>query len=195
MIDPRKIPMGANILVETDHDFISREIVKAQRKEGFTEEQSRWVHVETALGGYDSVGATWPQSCVRDLRTAFGNRELRIIYLKAPAFREAPYPWELPLRARVAAWAASRCNLPYGLPALIWWKIRHEFWNRYAGADRRTRGNFLASHRSPFCSQLCGWALRQEGFDPWPGIEDGVLMPAHFAAACGEDGAFEVISL
>jgi len=193
--DPDKIKIGMNILVASSGDFVEREIEREQLKAGFAPEDARFTHIETSIGGFHSVGATWPRSLVRDIRTAFPNRELKFIYLKGDDFRKHLPGHDIPKRAKVALWAATKCNLGYGLPGVIWFKVAAWFQNRHSSASLRNRRNFLASMWTPFCSQLCDWALAEEGFDIWPHLGPGEIMPAHFSAASGpgESKRFEVV--
>ena len=127
-------------------------IYKEQISEGFSKEDAEYTHVELSLGGNKSVNAVFPFVKVHKI-----DKKQKGRYVKIVAYDEHTY-YGL-LRYKVAVHGATRNNLPYGLWALLWFKVNHLF---------KKNDNILASRNAPFCSALCAeWRRCGSGSTRW----------------------------
>lgn len=160
-----KLKAGMVVCFESDGGFIDRRIVAYQKKVGFDVAPSLQTHIGIAMGGPYIVEATYPRSRAANILTEYQGRKMTFLYLRGQRFRELK-------RKNVVIWAATRCNLKYGWPALLGFYLVNlvPLWG----------SNPLSSKRTPFCSHLAAWAFRRVGFDPFPGISTDLITPAHF---------------
>lgn len=166
--DLDKIKMGMIIAFESDGGFINNRIQAYQEYIGFDVEAAKITHVGISMGGPYMIEATFPQSKTSNLFQDHQGRKLRYYYYRGDLFRDC-------LRKNVTVWAASRCNLDYGWPALLGFYLKSiiPIWG----------SNPLGVSRQPFCSYLIAWAFRRVGIDPWQGIASDLITPAHIAAS------------
>lgn len=169
-MNPYDIPMGAILCFYNDGGFIGNRIVEYQERAGFAPPSSDITHIAVSAGGVYAVGATFPKSKTVNILETYQGRRYDVLVWKGLNYLEKLGP-------RVAFWAATQSNLPYGILGLLgfYLKTALPFWG----------SNPLAFKDTPFCSQLAGFALRRNGIDPWPGIKNGDLTPAHFRASPG----------
>jgi len=172
-MNPLDIPMGAILCFYNDGSFIGGRIVEYQERSGFLPPASDIIHIAVSAGGVYAVGATFPRSKTVNILETYQGRRYDVLVWKGLDYLEKYGP-------RVAFWAATQSNLPFGILGLIGFYVRTIL--PFVGT------NPLDSKRTPFCSQLAGFALRREGIDPWPGVLNGDLTPAHFRA----NGGFKV---
>lgn len=150
------IPRSGFIIVyKGDTSFVSKQIQRAQKKAGFNEEDSQYTHVEMSLGGPYSVYANIPLIRVADIVKKSKGRYIKIV--KANFNSLEPYKawrvqeaYDLSERYKVATWCATRCNLPYGVFGVLWFKIK-----------KVMKRNILSAF-GDFCSELCGFGLWRE---------------------------------
>ena len=168
--------MGYFIVYKGEGGWFTRRIVNAQIDEGLPKEDALYTHVETSLGGQWSVGA-WPGSLskVIDITKKQKGRYIKIV-------RPTQCPEYDKRRIKVACWAASRCNIPYGYLGLLGYKV-HKFIN--------TKGNLFA-WQGDVCSEIGSWAVVREYvfYDLQPVAmnldtifipkQPSLMMPAHF---------------
>lgn len=162
--------MGAILCFYNDGSFIGDRIVEYQEKIGFSSPASDVIHIAVSAGGVYAVGATFPRSKTVNILETYQGRRYDVLVWKGLDYLARYGP-------RVAFWAATQSNLPFGIFGLIGFYVKMIL--PFVGA------NPLDSKRTPFCSQLAGFALRREGIDPWPGVLNGDLTPAHFRASKG----------
>lgn len=175
-IDLDKIKMGMILSFRSDGGWSNNQTVRYQRKLGFGPPACYQTHVGMSLGGPYMISARLPKSGVDNILEEYQGRQITFLYWRGEKFRDRG-------RYKVATWAASRANLPYGWPGLLGFWVRESF--PFWGV------NPLASRKAPFCSLLGAWALRREGIDPWPGTATDLITPAHFLACPG----FETIDV
>jgi len=167
-VDMDKVKMGMIVCFESSGSFIDRRIEGWQRFCGFDVEAAKITHVAVSMGGPYIIEATFPHSKTSDLLVDHQGRRLHFLYYRGQEFRDSK-------RKNMALWAATRCNLDYGWPALLGFYLRSiiPIW----------KSNPLGSKSSPFCSYLVGWAFRRIGIDPWPGLASDLITPAHIFAS------------
>lgn len=139
-------------------------IYKEQLNEGFSEEDSKFVHVETIIAGDETINHKFPIA-----RRCKPSKKHKGRYVKIMAYNDHNYYQYL--RYKVSSFAASLNNTIYGAVALLWFKINKN------NSDTK-RNNFLASRHTPFCSFGSAWALKRAcsaAFD-----NSSIIMPANF---------------
>lgn len=163
-VDLDKVKMGMVVAFESDGGFIDKRIENYQRYLGFDVHSAKITHVAISMGGPFIIEATFPKSRTANLFVDHQGRKLSFLYMTDPNFRRDK-------RKNVTVWAASRCNLDYGWPALFGFYIQSimPLWG----------SNPLGVKINPFCSYLVAWAFRRVGFDPWPGLATDLVTPAH----------------
>jgi len=172
-VDMDRVKTGMIVCFESDGSFISKRIEAYQRFSGFDVVASKITHVAVSMGGPYIIEATFPKSKTSNLLIDHQGRKLHFLYYRGQAFRDQR-------RKNMALWAATRCNLDYGWPALLGFYLRAllPIWG----------SNPLGQKASPFCSYLVGWAFRRIDIDPWPGLASDLITPAHiFASDMFED--------
>ena len=162
--------IGYVILYKGMDNLFYKLIEDEQQKEGFTEAESKFVHAEISGGGYWSINAKWPRSKLTNILKTHKGRYIKILKYKADDYDIKRY--------KVGWFGATRCNLPYSILSLFWFKI-----NDYMFKTR----NIFATKKAPFCSFLCAWALKQVYSDSFENPK--VIMPAHFL----DENKFEVV--
>ena len=162
--------MGYMIAYEAQKNpgFFERQIIKEQRKAGYDEKQSLITHCEISIGGPYTVGAVFPRVSVMEITKDFSGRSIVIARLRCADLRT---------HTKVAVWAATRCNLPYGILSTLYFKMENIIGQQ----------NLLATINRPFCSYLCAWAYERE----IPGIFD--CKPATRLPAFVYDPQFEIV--
>jgi len=131
--------MGYFILFKHKGDFISRQIEKEQRNRGFKPEEACFTHVGVSGGGQWMVQVSAPNIKVVDITECFNGRYVRIVRYKSPDYEGRK-------GAKVAFWAASKCNLRYDWFGVLRFKIK-----------------LLIQWQSrQFCSENSAWALQKE---------------------------------
>jgi hypothetical protein len=146
-------------------------IYDEQRNEGFSKEDSKYVHVEVSGGGHHSINASFP--FVRPIKL---DKKRKGRYVKIVAYKNRDYMNGK--RYKVAYHGATMCNKVYGVISLTWFKINNLVFKKR---------NVLASRHMPYCSYLCAWALMK--VFPASFESAGKVMPAHFV----DDEKFTVI--
>jgi len=152
--------MGYFLLTKHDSGLIGKLITKEQLKHGFSEEDSKYTHVEVLGGGAYSVRVAPPLTKVIDITKKYKGR-----YIKIVKYNNENY--EKKGRYKVAFWAASNCNKKYD-----WFGIF------------RFKMSWLFDHkeRDFFCSENSLWALQKENPEAMEGLEPYKCMPAHFCS-------------
>jgi len=166
--DLDKVKTGMVVAFESSGGFIDRRIESYQRAIGFDVEAAKITHVAVSMGGQYIIEATFPKSKTSNIFVDHQGRKLHFLYYDDEIFRDEQ-------RKNVTIWAATRCNLDYGWPALLGFYLHSilPIW----------KSNPLSFHRAPFCSYLVAWAMRRLGFDPWPGVASNLITPAHIFAS------------
>jgi hypothetical protein len=150
------IPMnGYFIVYKGDKSFFCNQIRNAQRKEGFSEEDAEYTHVEPSVGGQYSIYANLPKVRVADITKTSKGRYVKIVKMN---FNMVPFKYVEELREKyalqdrykVATWCATRCNIPYSIPGVLWFKIK-----------KVLKKNILSS-LGDFCSELSGFGIWRE---------------------------------
>lgn len=136
-------------------------IYNEQINEGYSKEDSEFVHVETIISGDETINHAFPIARRCKPSKKHKGRYVRIV--KYIGYDEGN------LRFKVAAFAASLNNTMYGLFSLLWFKINHKVFKK---------DNVLASRHTPFCSFGCAWALKRAY--PESFRNSSVTMPAAF---------------
>ena len=149
--------MGYFILYPSDGSKFGKAIERAQLKEGFTPKQAEITHIEVSLGGQHSVAVVPPFAKVVDITKQYPGREVEVIRYKN-------HEYESRKRYKVAAWAASNCNLPYDIFGLIRFKLPFMF----------------QCKRMFFCSENALWALQKDFKGALNGMAPEDCMPAHW---------------
>lgn len=162
--DLDKVKTGMIVAFESDGGFVNRRIEAYQRAVGFSARASKITHVAVSMGGQYIIEATFPKSRTANLFVDHQGRNIHFLYYDDEQFR-------LEHRKNMTIWAATRCNLDYGWPALFGFYLHSlvPLWSK----------NPLSSSRAPFCSYLVAWALRRMGYDPWQGVASNLITPAH----------------
>ena len=162
--DLDKVKTGMIVAFESDGGFVNRRIESYQRAIGFDVVASKITHVAVSMGGQYIIEATFPKSKTSNLFVDHQGRKLHFLFFDDEAFRAEQ-------RKNMTIWAATRCNLDYGWPALFGFYLTTilPIW----------KSNPLSSKRAPFCSYLVAWAMRRIGYDPWEGTASNLITPAH----------------
>ena len=150
-----KFKMGYFIVWKNEGGFIGNTIEKHQRSKGFSDEDSKWVHVDISGGGQWVVRANPPKIKVVDIRDAYPGRHFKVV-----RYRDAEY--EKRLRYKVAFWGSSNCNRKYDFMGILKMKLPFIWHNK---------GEF-------FCSENALWSLKKEF--PSINMEPHQCMPADF---------------
>jgi len=156
------IPKIGYFLVYKDtKKFLSKLIAEEQRNEGFSKEDSEYIHVELSGGEQSSISAKFPYVQMVDILKEHKGEYVKIVKYKASNYYIKRY--------KVAFFGATQCNLLYGLLSAIWFKINHKFFTNY---------NIFAFDKTPTCSFLCANALKKVYPDSFEDISK--VLPAHF---------------
>jgi hypothetical protein len=153
--------IGYFILYKNSGKILTNIIKKEQINEGFSEDDSDYVHVEISGGGSLAVGAMMPFIKMVDILKAHKNEYVKIVKYKANDYNIKRY--------KVAFLSATKCNLPYGLLSLIWFKINDKIFKKH---------NIFATSVAPFCSFLFAESLKKvypESFN-----DPRNILPANF---------------
>lgn len=152
--------MGYFILYKSaGKDFFGKQIIKAQKKAGFSDDDSMYTHVEVSGGGPWAVKTNPPKIVVADILKTYPGRHIKIMKAKAYDSRYKRY--------KVAFWAASNCNLNYDWLGVIKFKLPWIF---------HKENEF-------FCSENAAWALAKEEKiekDPYKWMPADFLNPELF---------------
>jgi hypothetical protein len=108
--------IGYFLLPKSQGGWFSNIIERRQRQEGFSEEDSKYTHVEVLLGGPNSVRVAPPKTKIIDITKQYKGRYVKIVKYNADDYDRKRY--------KVALWAASFNNLPYdkaGVLAFLGW--------------------------------------------------------------------------
>ena len=154
--------MGYFILYKSDGSFLSRQVEKEQRNEGFDQTDSQYTHIEVSGGGPDAVGAKWPKSKLLNIIKMYPGRYVKIVKYAVDEYDGRP-------SAKVAFFGATRSNLRYSILGALWHKLNNWI---LPGI------NPFVSKKHPICSYLCAWALNQQYPDAFE--EPKNALPAHF---------------
>ena len=156
--------MGYFILYKKDDKFnlIQNLIYKEQISEGFSKEDSEYIHVEVSLGGGDAIRHSFPLAKLIKITKKHKGK-----YIKIVAYDEHNY-YKF-LRYKVAVFAASLNNTAYNLFSLLWFRLNNKLFKN---------NNILASRHMPFCSFSCAWALKKVFPDSFE--NSSTVMPAAF---------------
>ena len=155
------LKIGYFIVYKGNSKLFWRLVKVEQEKEGFSKEDSEYTHVEISGGGFWAISARWPRSSLINIL-----KDHKGQYIKVVKYRSTNYDIK---RYKVGWFGATRCNLPYSLLSVLWFKINDFIF--------KTR-NIFATKKAPFCSFLCAWALKQVYKDCFSRPEE--IMPAHF---------------
>jgi hypothetical protein len=156
--------MGYFIVYKRRKGFhpLEKLIANEQIKEGFSEEDSQYVHVEISGGSNHSINASFP--VVRHIKM---NEKHKGRYCKIVAYNHRDFMTTR--RFKVAYHAATMCNKPYGILSLLWFKVNNLVFKK---------NNVLASRHMPYCSFLCSWALKKVFINSFE--NPGNIMPSDF---------------
>lgn len=149
--------MGYFIVYKTPGGFFSNQIVKRQLKEGFSEEDSQYTHIEVSGGSKHSVNISPPFSKLVDITKRHKGR-----YAKVIRYRNDDY--EQKKRYKVAYFSATLCNKGYDIPGILSFIFK---WVKH-------------SNRLYFCSEGAAWALQMCFYKAFHGQKPHYIMPADF---------------
>lgn len=157
MVDFDLFKGGYFILVKHEKGWFGN-LIKKEQMRFFTEEEAGYTHVMVSMGGEHAVDVKWPRTGVSNIREKFHNR-----YIKVMKYKE--YEETGDRRWKVAALAASKCNLPYDWRGVLAFKIKWLFHH---------------NKRLYFCSELAAWALQFVFIRAFNGYSPERLKPADF---------------
>jgi len=164
--------MGMIICFQSEGTLVDKAIEKVQLAMGFSAYASRFTHVAVSGGGPFFVESTFPFGRVSDLRVKGVDRIKLFLFYKNDIFRSTG-------RYKVSFWAATKNNLPYSWPSLLWFPLRLIL--------PLGKKNFLTPKVAFFCSYLCCWSMNRSGFDPFPSLHPSAIVPAHFIESLAFD--------
>lgn len=156
---------GDVICFGSDGGFLGRRIVAYQELIGFDYPASSQVHVGIMFDDDLVMGAVTPRSALLSLNKHYQGRTKTLLRPKKIYLNHD-------CECIALKWALSRSNLKYG-----WWSL---FGFYMSLVTPIWAGNPLANNRNPYCSLLIAWAFRRGGLDPFPGIANSAVTPAHF---------------
>ena len=116
-------------------------ICDEQKKEGFSKEDSEYIHVETYIGEGKTIKHAFPFA-----RRIKLDKKSKGRYVKIVAYEDHNYYSYL--RYKVSTFAASLNNTFYNIFSLLWLKFNDKFFKN---------DNVFASRNMPFCSYACAW--------------------------------------
>ena len=149
--------MGDIIAYENTSGMVGKAIEKVQRKKGFTDDEARYTHVDISLGGQHAMYVGPPFSRLIDIRKKHPRRFCKILRYRG---------YDKPRKsAKVAAWAASHCNLVYDFSGVV------SFLFKFVKDAKHLY----------FCSENALWALQKE-YPKALGLRPDKCMPAHFVS-------------
>lgn len=134
--------MGYFLVYKNQGGFFGNRIVNAQKDEGFSQEDAEFVHVEPSLGGQYSINARIPFSKPIDITEVHEGRYVKIVRPRLPQYDLRRY--------KVAVWCATRCNIPYGIFGVLWFKMKGIFKKNVFSAI------------GDFCSELSAFGIWRE---------------------------------
>jgi len=169
MMDLDDLRIGYFIVYRGDNSWVSKAITREQLKSGFSEEASKYTHVEVSGGGPWSVGAVMPKSKLINIQKVYKGRYVKVMKYVVANYDERRY--------KVGWFAATECNLPYGWWTLFWFILR----------DWMQKLKPWGTKKYPFCSLLAAWALTRVYENAFHSYK--TVMPANFLA----DNMFEVV--
>ena len=158
-INFNRFRMGHFILWQTQSGFVSDNITKHQLKMGFSEEASKYTHIDVSGGGPFVVCVAPPKTEIVDIRERYPEgMKFAVVRYKNDAYKKKK-------RYKVAFWASSNCNRKYDWFGVLKFKLK----------------NFIYHKKNMFfCSENALWAL-QKGFpNVFGGMKPHECMPADF---------------
>ncbi len=148
--------MGYFILFRHERGFLGNQIMRIQRKKGFTREHARYTHVGVSGGGQWMVQVSPPRIRVIDITKVYKNKYIRIVSYKNEMFDKKRY--------KVSFWAATHSNLGYDWFGVLRFKLKFLFHQK----------------RMFFCSESSMEALQKEFPKAMRAMKPQNCMPAHF---------------
>lgn len=148
--------MGYFVLFRHEKGWVGNQIIAAQKRAGFSDENSRYTHVAVSGGGPELTDAVPPKIRTSNLLKRYADRYVKIVRYKALTFEQK--------RSKVAYWAATRTNLKYdwrGPLAFIFTWIK-------------------PSMTADFCSENAACALQRQFPKALHGKAPAKCMPADF---------------
>ena len=151
--------IGYVVAVKKDRKgFISNMIYKSQRKAGFNEDDSSYIHVAMSSGGPHMVNIIPPRSKLINLQKKYKGSYIKILRLDSKSYEEKK-------RYKVALfYNALASNLKYDVKGAISFVFS---WVKH-------------SKRDYFCSEACTKAFQMIYPDFLKGIKPAKSFPAHF---------------
>ena len=138
-----KFKIGYILVYKSKGGFFSDQIEKAQSKEGFPEEDSKYTHVELSLGGPYSVGALIPKvKIVDDIRDEHKGRYVKLVRPKISDYGRK--------RKNIAIHSLKRVNKVYGFTGVTWFLLK-----------KIVKRNIFSAI-GDFCAELVGYSLWKE---------------------------------
>jgi len=135
-------------------------IQKEQIKQGFSQFDSGFVHVEISGGDQHSVNIRPPKSVPIDITKVHAGRYIRLL-----KYREYDNDPRDRLRLKVAYFSAQLCNKKYDIMGIIKFKLPF----------------FFHSKDLFFCSEGAIWALRKVFLHALMPLKAHAITPAHFS--------------
>ena len=105
--NPDDFKMGYFLIYKNTGGIFGNLICKKQQQAGFTDEESRYVHVEVSLGGVHSINVSPPKSRLIDITKVHKGRYIKLVKYKEYGSDNKRY--------KVAVFAASLNNLGYDI--------------------------------------------------------------------------------
>lgn len=172
-MDLNNIPIGYFIVFKTEGDFIQRQIVNAQVRDGFSVEDSQYVHVEPSIGNSYSINANIPFIKPSNFIIREAGRYIKIVRPRFKNNLDMVIDYEVREgRFKTALWSASRSNLLYGFLGLLWFPLKNII-----------RMRNLFSWAGDFCSELAAFGLYREYCSSLSykyNAEEAKVLPKHY---------------
>lgn len=130
--------MGQILLLENDGHWIGKVIQQYQITRGFSLSHAKFTHAEILGGGPYSVCASAPRLRTINFVREYQGRRAAIYSIGKEGNTRST--------AKIAFWAASKCNLRYDLKGLLRFRIPF----------------ISAASNKFFCSEVVLWAIRKE---------------------------------
>lgn len=154
------IKPGYGLLTRHEGGFFSRGIEKKQRKEGFSEEDAAYTHIEVLGPPPWSICVAPPKTRLVDITKKYKGR-----YVKIVRYKRFENDRKL---SDVAFWAATHCNVPYDWSGVISFS-----------SIVKILFVWIKQHASKwFCSENFCWSHQQVYFGAFAGMEPSKYMPA-----------------
>jgi len=152
------LKMGYIIRYKNDGSMFGNAIQNKQIAEGFSLDDSQYIHVEVSGGGPDSVNISFPKAKDIDIRKAHKGREIQILKYDNPDFLIYNK------RYKIAYFNARLCNKGYDVGGIFSFIFK---WIKQ-------------SNRNYFCSEGCAWSFQKVFPDIFGDKTADKIYPASF---------------